>query len=495
MGASQYKKKRVEDREAGVVTAAETAAQEKAKKDSKTRKITIAVVAVVLVMIALVAFVNSTLFSNGLTAVRVGDTEYTVAETRYAYELIYQQFYSSNSSFISYFLDPEKPLDEQECGLDPSMTWKDYFMTEALEYLRRITAVYEEAQKAGYTLSEEGQATIDNEIETLAFYGSIYGYGLDSYIAANYGDGCDEALLRSMLERELIATEYANSVISSYTYSEAELDAHYEANAEQYNTVEYLSVFLPASANEESGLTAEEAKADALEMAEVIMDECDGTADSFKKAVKAHADKDVSELSTPISSTGDNKEWFTAADRKEGDITFVESETGVSLYFFKGIDAHEYNTVDVRHLLIQALDSDASGDFSDEEKQVAKDQLETIMKDWDGTEEGFITLVEEYSQDPGSNTAGGLYERVYKGQMVPEFNDFCFSGAKPGDTAVVYGENDSYSGYHFVYFVGENMSYNRLIADNALRSEAYANWEAEKVDPITIEKAFMFRYV
>ena len=495
MGASQYKKKRVEDREAGVVTAAETAAQEKAKSDKKTRKITIAVVAVVLVMIALVVFVNSSLFSNGLTAVRVGNTEYTVAETRYAYELIYQQFYSSNSSILSYFLDPEKPLDEQECGFDSTITWKDYFMNEAMEYLRRITAVYEEAKKAGYTLSEEGQATIDKEIETLAFYGSIYGYGLDSYIAANYGDGCDEALIRSMLERELIATEYANSVIESFTYSEEELDEKYETNAEQYNTVEYMSAFLAASANEESGITAEEAKADALAMAEAIMAECDGTAASFENAVKAHADMEVSELSTAISSTGNNKEWFTAADRKEGDVTFVESDAGVSLYFFKGIDTHEYNTVDVRHLLIQALDSDASGDFSDEEKQIAKEQLDTIMKDWDGSEESFIALVEEYSQDPGSNTNGGLYERVYKGQMVPEFNEFCFSGAKPGDTALVYGENESYSGYHFIYFVGENMPYNRVIAENALRSEAYAEWETEKTNPITIEKAFMFRYV
>ena len=215
MGASQYKKKRVDEREAGVVTPAEAAAQEKAKKDKKTRTITIAIAALIVLMIALVVFVNSSLFSDGLAAVRVGDTEYTVAETRYAYELAYQQFYNSNSSFISFFLDPEKPLDEQECSLDPSITWKDYFMNEGLEYLRTITAICAEAEKAGYTLSEEGLALIDNEIETMAFYGSLYGYGLDSYIAANYGDGCDEELLRSSdIYREVYTAQQEGVSIS-----------------------------------------------------------------------------------------------------------------------------------------------------------------------------------------------------------------------------------------------------------------------------------------
>lgn len=495
MGASQYKKKRVEDREAGVVTPAEAAAQEKAKKDRKTRTIAIALTALVVVMIALVVFVNSSLFSNGLAAVRVGDVEYTVAETRYAYELAYQQFYNSNSSLLSYFLDTSKPLDEQECSLDPSMTWKDYFMNEGLEYLRIVTAMNKEAEAAGYTLSEEGQAAIDNEIEMLGFYGSMYGYGLDSYIAANYGDGVDEALLRSMMERMQIANEYANVKMDSYTYTEDELDKHYEENAEQYDAANYLSVFLSGAADEENGITAEEAMAEAVALAEAIEADCDGSPESFKEAVKKHADKDASELSTAVSSTGDNKDWFTDSAREIGDIRVVERDTGVTLYCFMGIDTHDYNTVDVRHLLIKALDSDGSGDYSDEEKQVAKEQLETVMKDWDGTEEGFITLVEEYSQDAGSNTNGGLYERIYKGQMVSEFDEFCFSGAKAGDTATVCGESDSYCGYHFIYFVGENMPYNRVIADNALRSSAYSEWEAERLEPITVEKTFMFRYV
>ena len=46
-----------------------------------------------------------------------------------------------------------------------------------------------------------------------------------------------------------------------------------------------------------------------------------------------------------------------------------------------------------------------------------------------------------YSADTGSNTNGGLYTEVYQGQMVTEFNDWCFDESRqPGDTGIVYNE-------------------------------------------------------
>ena len=81
--------------------------------------------------------------------------------------------------------------------------------------------------------------------------------------------------------------------------------------------------------------------------------------------------------------------------------------------------------------------------------------------------------------DTGSNTNGGLYENIAKGQMVEEFDSFCFGGHKPGDTAIVYGSNGNYAGYHVMYFVGEGDLYSNVIAGNALRSEALNTWMTE----------------
>ena len=87
--------------------------------------------------------------------------------------------------------------------------------------------------------------------------------------------------------------------------------------------------------------------------------------------------------------------------------------------------------------LIKAQDSDSDGTYSDDDKKKAKDAIDDVYERWtqsDQTEDDFAQLANSMSQDSGSNTKGGLYENVYKGQMVQEFNDFCFDPArKPGD--------------------------------------------------------------
>ena len=84
-----------------------------------------------------------------------------------------------------------------------------------------------------------------------------------------------------------------------------------------------------------------------------------------------------------------------------------------------------------------------------------------------------------YSEDSGSNTNGGLYENVPKGQMVEEFDAFCFGGHKPGDTGIVYGESSNYAGYHVMYYVGEGEQYSDLLAKSDLLSEDMAKFMEE----------------
>ena len=62
------------------------------------------------------------------------------------------------------------------------------------------------------------------------------------------------------------------------------------------------------------------------------------------------------------------------------------------------------------------------------------------------------------------------------GQMVEEFDAFCFDNHKPGDTAIVYGEGADYAGYHVMYYVGEGELYSDHIARGELSSEAITAW-------------------
>ena len=117
---------------------------------------------------------------------------------------------------------------------------------------------------------------------------------------------------------------------------------------------------------------------------------------------------------------------------------------------FDGIEFEDY-TIDVRHILYL---SDADGDetVTDEEKAAAKAKADAMLAEFrkDPSEERFAQLASENTEDPGSKESGGLYENVYRGQMVKTFNDWCFDSArKPGDTGVVETEY----GYHVMYFV------------------------------------------
>jgi parvulin-like peptidyl-prolyl isomerase len=111
----------------------------------------------------------------------------------------------------------------------------------------------------------------------------------------------------------------------------------------------------------------------------------------------------------------------------------------------------------VRHLLVNwKLPEDAAADQTpnDGEKEMTRLQAESYLNEYLGgeqTEENFATLATRVSEDTGSQSTGGLYENIYKGQMVLPFEEWCFDPArKAGDTGLV----ETTYGYHVMYYVG-----------------------------------------
>ena len=115
--------------------------------------------------------------------------------------------------------------------------------------------------------------------------------------------------------------------------------------------------------------------------------------------------------------------------------------------------------MDVRHILVQVKGEAEDGTYTDAEWETCRADAQAILDTWlagDKTEESFAALATEKTEDPGSKQNGGLYQQVYAGQMVPEFNDWCF------DEARAYGDYDlvktSY-GYHVMFFVKSEPSW------------------------------------
>lgn len=141
-----------------------------------------------------------------------------------------------------------------------------------------------------------------------------------------------------------------------------------------------------------------------------------------------------------------------------------------------GIEKSDLPDVNVRHILIEP-EKDEDGSISDDAWTAAEEKAQQILDEWqagDADEESFGELANTYSTDGGSNTNGGLYEDVYPGQMVTEFNDWCFDASrKPGDTGIV----KTSFGYHVMYFVSfTDTYYYKTVAEQELRYSEYSDY-------------------
>lgn len=163
---------------------------------------------------------------------------------------------------------------------------------------------------------------------------------------------------------------------------------------------------------------------------------------------------------------------------------FVPTQEDLEAYFAENEDAYTSQGitkddmyVDVRHILVQVeggtTDEEGNTTYSDEEWAACEAEAQAILDAWlagEKTEDSFALLANEKSEDPGSNTNGGLYEDVYVGQMVEPFETWCFDESRAyGD----YGLVQTSYGYHVMYFVG---------SEPIWISYAESGWTSEQVN-------------
>ncbi len=449
------------------------------------------------ILIVAVIILNSSLMLTGISAVTVGNTSYSAAEFNYYY---YNAYYS-NATLASYMgLDTSRPWDSQE--YTEGTTWKDFFQASGLETLTTVTARYDAAIAAGYTLTEDDQVSIEETFTALEEAAATNNMSMKQFLVARYGKGMTEDILRKLLEQETIAAGYYNQILDSHSYTQAELDAEYANLADSQDRITYSYYLVPAVAEtDENGeeTYSESAIADAVAEAEALVSGLSAhTPEALETAVSA-LDAEATPTTTTLAGSSLDaaySEWLLDAARSTGDITTAETSNGCYVVLFQSRDNNSANTVNVRHILIRA-EADEEGAYTDEAKAAALEKAEEILQEWrdgEATEESFAALAEEYSEDSGSNTNGGLYEQVYPGQMVTEFNDFCFAENRaPGDVEIVFNEG-SYCGYHVIYFVGEDAPYRDLLAENSLNKEAMSAWDAEISEGYTHEIGFGMKF-
>ncbi|MDX9779897.1 MAG: peptidyl-prolyl cis-trans isomerase, partial [bacterium] len=102
------------------------------------------------------------------------------------------------------------------------------------------------------------------------------------------------------------------------------------------------------------------------------------------------------------------------------DLDIRVSDEEVGAYYEANKDQYQQETVSARHILFMTQGK------SDLEKTAVLGMAENVLERARGGED-FAMLVADYSEDPGSNTSGGLYENFPRGRMVQAFEDASFS--------------------------------------------------------------------
>jgi len=501
----------------------------KKKGMSKGLKWTIVVVCAVLVIAVITFFtmLTSGFFVNHTTAAVVDGHSISPAMVNYFYKDAYNTFYQNYSSYISYILDTTKALDEQVYDQDTGETWADYFTDEGLKNASQVYAIHDEAIKKGYTLTDDDQSSIDSTIATSKSYATSYGYSLDAFLAAQYGNGCNEKNYRSYLELTTVAQSYAKQIYNGFTYTQDDLKTEYAANPNTYDGVDFrvfpvtASLFTTTDTTSDSSSDAsssaasssaasssaasssadtsaadaevaakEEAMASSMAEAakgdeQAFIDQAyqnasSDTKDSYKDDAYS-LKSDIRYSSATSSYNQDLADWLFDSSRQNGDTTYIAGNDGYFVAFYVGRETHDYNLVNVRHILISVSDT-TDTTAMDTAKAKAEDLL-AQYEAGDKTEDAFAALAKANSEDTGTASNGGLYENVVPGATVTSFNDWCYDSArKPGDTGVI----ESTYGYHVMYFVNaDGTNYRDYLVENGLRSGDYSDWTTSVTGSVT----------
>ena len=253
-----------------------------------------------------------------------------------------------------------------------------------------------------------------------------------------------------------------------------------------------------ASVVEEGTETTEET-AEEAEPADDEAEDAEDTKVEDAKAEEAEEEKDEHDGSTKAyGMTKDNLsssiseeagKWAFAAKAGAKKAFANENGTAYAMYVVKA--AYPQEGVDVRHILFMTVDSSSGDKLSDEEIAEKKAKSEEVLAEWESgakTEDAFAELANQYTEDTGSNTNGGLYEGVTPGQMVDSFDKWIFDASrKEGDVEIIESEY----GYHIMYYVGNRDYVYRSTLRTSHTQDDYSGWLEDALAEVNENEAGM----
>ncbi len=490
--------------------------EEKRRQEERADRRTMAIYTVVGVVVVLAAIImmvwTSGILQRNLTAVEIEGTKFSSVDLQYYYNAAYSEELNRGLSANStYPFDTTTSVKDQVYDEESGLSWYDYLTSLAIKNLMTDVALADQATQAGYTLSEEAQTELDDFRSQLETVWLGYGYSNQAdFIRASYGNYMTYDRLMSLVEREVLANDYANTQVDAIEYSDEEYDAYYQEHASELDTYSYSQFTFRAQVEttDDEGNTVEmteEEQAAALEklrseqsaLAQELQSRLEAGEDPAALA-EAYADQLYSS-SLDQKRTGANlvsatyADWLLDSARVAGDTTVSEYETGTSVYFyvvlFQGRELDDTPTADVRHILVAAEQDEGADEPTQEQYDAAYTQAEELLAQWkdgEATEESFTQLAVEHSADSAVSSNEGLYSVSSTSGYDANFMDWALDPSRqPGDTGIVQNTTSSVKGWHIMYYVSSGDPIWRQTVTAAFREDDYDALDAQAIKSYT----------
>lgn len=458
--------------------------------------------------------------------------------TAYQYDSYYGSGYGAMfTGGYDYKTSPDEQKYSEKLEGYENPTWADFFESSSIKTIMQIKALNKAANDEGVTLDEDDIAEIDHYITEMEEYAASQNYSMTAYLKTNYGEGVSKSLVKQIVTEQTLASKYEEVKNEEFgkEHSDKDIEKVYKKDASAYDKVGLAFYLVSAEKKTEKDDDGKETSAVTKATMKIAKKSAEKLAESkslkeLSKAVDKLAGKENSlnqykvvskdQITSNISS--DVADWIYGKNVKVGDTRVFEvKDSGYYVCYVMATPfRNEVLPINIRHILVNfpeeetATDdktTDSSTDTTEKKSEETEDKdipaldtfkdavidmqvtaetaesaeayekAELILREYlagDRTEDSFAALATENTEDTGSAENGGLYEGVEVGDMVEEFNDWCFDESrKPGDVGMV----ETPYGYHVMYFVGtasEEPTWKATIRSN-LASEDYTEF-AEK---------------
>ena len=287
-----------------------------------------------------------------------GDYELTNRGLQFYFWMEYLNFINGIAGYgvdpSAFGLDTAQPMSEQS-SITEGLNWEQYFLQAALDRFHEDAAVAMTAKAAGFELPEDLVSSIETLPDDLNTQAASYGFeDGESFVQDTFGPGSSVQGYQDYIRLYYLAASYENEIYGSLDYTDEELSAYYDENAEAMESagvtkddsitlINVRHILISWDDADGDGEPTEEEKAAALESAEAILTEYqkDPTEDHFAQLANEHSTDPGSNTNgglyenvSPGYMVQEFNDWCFDASRQTGDTDIVETQFGYHIMYF-----------------------------------------------------------------------------------------------------------------------------------------------------------------